>query len=122
MTSFAVQFTGVTGTVPTTVTVLLGYQSDLLSIPGTGNALSVRQRITYPAPAPFPQAPNDLDYAVRLVIGRSAGFNDGLLATVKFDQCQGAPAPMPVDFGCIVEACAGVGGAITGCTCTVTEP
>jgi len=122
MPSFAVHFAGQLGTVPTTVTVLLGYQSDLLSIPGTGNALSVRQRITYPPPPPNVQSPNDLDYALRLVVGRTAGLADGLLATVKFDQCQGAPAATAGDFGCAVEASAGSGGPITGCTCTVTGP
>lgn len=120
--SFAVQFQGVLGAVPTTVTMLLGYQSDLVSIPGSGNALSVRQRITYPAPPPSPQSPNDLDYALRMVIGRTAGFPNGLIASVRFDRCQGAPAPIPADFACTVEACAGPGGPITGCTCTVTLP
>jgi hypothetical protein len=120
--SFAVHFQGVLGTVPTTVTVRLGYKSALVSIPGSSNDLSVRQRITYPPPLPNPQSPNDLDYALRLVIGRTAGFPNGLLATVRFDGCQGAPAPVPADFACTVEACAGAGGPISGCTCSVTLP
>lgn len=122
MASFAVHFTGVTGTIPTTVTALIGYQSDLVSLPGSSNDLSVRQRITYPAPPPFPQAPNDLNYALRLVVGRTAGIASGLFATLKFDQCQGGAVPAPTDFACTVEACAGAGGAIEGCTCTVVLP
>lgn len=120
--SFAVQLASPLGSVPTTVTVLVGYQSDLVSLPGSGNATTVRQRITYPPPPPFPQEPNDLNYALRLVVGRSAGFPNGLFATVRFDRCQGAPAPLAADFGCTVEACAGTGGPIVGCTCTVTTP
>jgi hypothetical protein len=122
MPSFAVKFTGAPGVTATTVTVLLGYQSDLVSIPGTGNATSVRQRITYPPPLPNVQSPSDLDYALRLVVGRTAGLQNGLLATVKFDQCVGAPAAAPTDFGCTVEACAGSGGPIADCACTVTTP
>lgn len=117
--SFAIHLNSPLGSVPTTVTVLLGYQSDLVSIPGSGNATMVRQRITYPAPPPFPQEPNDLNYALRLVVGRNAGFTNGLFATVRFDRCSGAPAPTAADFGCTVEACAGSGGPIAGCTCTV---
>jgi hypothetical protein len=120
--SFAVQLSSPLGSLPTTVTVRLGYRSDLVSIPGSGNASTVRQRVTYPPPPPFPQEPNDLNYALRLVVGRNAGFANGLFATVRFDRCQGAPAPVPADFGCTVEACAGAGGAIAGCTCTVTLP
>lgn len=122
MPSFAIHFTGVVGTIPTTVTVLLGYQSDLVSIPGASNELSVRQRITYPPPLPFPQSPNDLNYALRLVVGRTAGIPNGLLATVKLDQCQGALTAVPADFACTMEGCAGGGGAINGCTCTVMLP
>ena len=52
-------------------------------------------------------------------VGRNAGFPNGLFATVRFDRCSGAPAPTAADFGCTVEACAGSGGPIAGCTCTV---
>ncbi len=117
--SFQIQFTAPLGTSPTSVTVLLGYRSSRVSIPGSGNATTVRQRVTYPAPPPFPQEPNDLNYALRLVVGRSAGIQNGLFATVRFDRCSGAPAPTSADFGCTVEACAGSGGPIAGCTCTV---
>lgn len=122
MPSFAVHFSGVVGTVPTTVTVLLGYQSDLVSIPGMSNEMTVRQRITYPPPVPFPQSPNDLNYGLRMVVGRTAGIPNGLLATVKFDACQGASTAVPGDFACTVEGCAGAGGPINGCDCSVTLP
>lgn len=120
--SFTVLLSYPFGTQPTTVTALVGYRSNLVSIPGSGSATSVRQRVTYPAPPPNPQTPNDLDYAVRLVIGRSAGLSEGLLATVRYDRCQGAPAPTTQDFGCTIEALAGVGGNIDGGTCTISVP
>ena len=41
MVSFAVQFDSPVGTSPITSTVLLGYRSNRVSIPGTGNANTV---------------------------------------------------------------------------------
>ncbi|MEO8604022.1 MAG: DNRLRE domain-containing protein, partial [bacterium] len=120
--SFTVQLDYPLGVVPTTATVLVGYRSALVGLPGSGSVTSVRQRVTYPAPPPNPQTPNDLDYAVRLVVGRSGGLSTGLLATIRFDSCSGAPAPSPADFGCTVEALAGVGGTIDGGTCTIALP
>jgi len=122
MVSFAVQFDGPAGTTPLTSTVLLGYRSNRVSIPGTGGATTVRQRVTFPSPLPNTIGVNDLDYALRVVVGRTAGIADGLLFTVKFDRCTGAPAVTVADFGCNVEACAGGGGPIVGCTCHVTVP
>ncbi|MDX2168469.1 MAG: hypothetical protein SF182_15450 [Deltaproteobacteria bacterium] len=122
MVSFPIQFEGPLGAQPTTGTFLLGYKSNRVSIPGSGTATSVRQRVTYPAPLPNVASVNDLDYALRIVVGRNAGLANGLLATVKFDTCNGAPAVTALDFACTVEACAGAGGAIEDCTCVVTAP
>jgi hypothetical protein len=120
--SFTVLLSYPFGSQATTVTALIGYRSNLVSIPGSGSATSVRQRVTYPAPPPNPQTPNDLDYAIRLVIGRSAGLPEGLLATIRYDRCQGAPAPTTQDFSCTIEALAGVGGNIEGGTCAISVP
>jgi hypothetical protein len=57
-----------------------------------------------------------------VVLGRTAGLAEGLLYSAKFDTCQGAAAVTADDFGCTVEACAGAGGPIEGCTCTVVQP
>jgi hypothetical protein len=122
MVTFQVQFKRPLGTMPTAATTLLGYRSNRASLPGSGMVTTVRQRVTYPSPLPNSTAISDLDYAVRVVIGRTAGLSDGLLYSVKFDRCQGAPAVTAADFGCTVEACAGAGGPIAGCTCTVTGP
>jgi hypothetical protein len=120
--SFTVQLDYPLGVSPTTATVLIGYRSALVSIPGSGSATSVRQRVTYPPPLPNPQTPNDLDYAIRLVVGRSSGLPTGLLATIRFDRCSGAPAPSTADFGCTVEALAGVGGSVDGASCSIALP
>jgi hypothetical protein len=110
------------GSQPTTVTALIGYRSNLVSIPGSGSVTSVRQRVTYPAPPPNPQTPNDLDYAIRLVLGRSAGLPEGLLATIRYDRCQSTAAPTTQDFSCTIEALAGVGGNIEGGSCVISMP
>jgi hypothetical protein len=120
MLTFQVLFEGAVGTSPTTTTTLLGYRSNRVSLPGSASAVSVRQRVTFPPPIPNTVAINDFDYAVRVVVGRTAGLvSDSLLYSVKFDTCQGAPAVTAADFGCTVEACAGTGGPIEGCTCSV---
>lgn len=122
MASFTVLFHGAPGTTAITATTLFAYRSDRVSIPGSAGAPSVRQRVTFPAPLPNAISINDLDYAVRVVIGRTAGVANGLLYSVKLDTCAGAPAPTAEDFACTMEACAGAGGPIEGCTCTVGEP
>jgi hypothetical protein len=122
MTTFRVHFDGPPGTTPITVTTLVGYRSDRVGIPGSGSAVSVRQRVTFPAPLPNVISINDLDYAVRVVVGRTAGLSEGLLYSVNFDTCEGAPAVTAADFACTMEACAGAGGPIDGCLCTVTAP
>lgn len=120
--TIAVSFAGAPGTSPTTATTLIGYRSTRVSVPGAGNAQTVRQRITYPAPLPNVASPNDLDYALRVVLGRNAGLSDGLLYSVQFDTCQGGGAVTAADFACTMEGCAGAGGPITGCTCSVALP
>jgi cysteine-rich repeat protein len=121
-TDWAVDFVSSTGTSPTSVTILLAYRSSVVNIPGSGFAPTVRQRVTVPPPPPFLFTPNDLDYALRVVLSRTTGLQQGLLFTVRFDRCQGAPTPDRFDFSCSVEGCAGAGGSIEGCECTVRSP
>jgi hypothetical protein len=120
--TFQITFQGPVGTSPITATTLLGYRSNRVSLPGTAQATTVRQRVTFPSPLPNSIGINDLDYAVRVVVGRTSGIGNGLLYSVKFDTCQGAAAVSAADFGCTVEGCAGGGGPITGCTCAVASP
>jgi cysteine-rich repeat protein len=117
-----VDFASEVGTSPTSVTVFLAYRSAVVSIPGSGFAPTVRQRVIVPPPPPFLFTPNDLDYALRVVLSRTGGLAQGPLFTVRFDRCEGAPPPDSADFVCSVEGCAGAGGSIDGCTCFVRQP
>ncbi len=107
---------------PTSLSVLIGYNSARLSIPGSGTAGTVSGRVTAPPPAPFPFIRNDLNYGLRVVMSRTSPFQAGTFLTVTFDQCQGAPAPTAADLACTIEGCAGLGGEISGCSCAVNAP
>jgi hypothetical protein len=108
------------GQSPSGATVLLGYNSAKLSIPGTGSASSVLARITAPAPAPNPFIRNDQNYALSVVLGRPTPID--VLFTVTFDRCQGAPAPTVADLGCSIVGCASGGPPIEGCGCSISQP
>lgn len=118
--AFVVTLNPPLGFEPTTATVLLGYNSTKLSIPGTGTATSVRQRVVAPAPVPQAFTPNDLEYGVRVLISRNAPL--GTLFTATFDRCSGAPAATLADLACQVESCAAGGSGVPGCSCVVSLP
>lgn len=103
------------------VTILVGYRSDVVSLPGTGAAPSVASRVKN-KPSNAIGAVNDLDYALRVVLSRSAPFAPGRLFTIEFDSCDGATPPDANNFGCTVEGCSNTFGNLDGCTCTVTVP
>ncbi len=120
-TTVRVNFTVPLGEMATSATVLVGYRSAAVSIPGSGLASSVSQRVQMrPSGASFNV--NDLDYALRAVVNRNAGLSAGRLFTILFDNCQGVPPPNPADFGCTVEGCAGMFGTIQNCGCAVAAP
>jgi hypothetical protein len=101
------------------LTLLVGYKSGTISLPGSGAASSVGSRIkNKPANTIF--AYNDLDYALRTVLSTSAAFNSGQLYTIDFDSCQGAAAPTLANFACTVEGCSNTFGTVTGCSCSVS--
>jgi hypothetical protein len=101
------------------LTLLVGYKSGTVSLPGSGAASTVGSRIKN-KPSNIIFAINDLDYALRTVLSRSAGFSSGQLYTIDFDSCQGAAPPIAADFGCTVEGCSNTFGTVTGCSCSVT--
>jgi hypothetical protein len=109
-----------TGFQPTTATVLVGYDSTKLSLPGTGTATTVRQRVVAGPPVPQAFTPNDKDYAVQVLISRNTPLAQ--LFTATFDRCGSAAAPTLADVSCTVLSCAQGGGGVTGCTCTVRLP
>ena len=118
--AFTVDLVPPLGFQPTTATILLGYDSTVLSLPGMGTATTVRQRVVAPPPVPQAFTPNDLDYAVRVLVSRNVPL--GTLFTATFDRCGGAPAPLLGDVACQVESCAAGGSGVPGCTCTVRLP
>jgi hypothetical protein len=104
---------------PSSVTVLIGYRSTIVSLPGNGSAPAARVRMR---PSGATVTVNDLDYALRTVVTRPGGLTPGRLFVVDFDPCAGAAAPTTADFACTVEGCANQFGPIEGCTCSVVNP
>jgi hypothetical protein len=56
---------------------------------------------------------------LRLVAGKGGGLPSGPLAEIQLARCAGARAPVASDFHCTVDSCAGSGGAISDCGCSV---
>ena len=113
------------GSVPANVAVQLAYKSSVISIPGSGNDLSVRQRVRPAPPLPTTFTVNDLDYAVDIASVRSGGLpnNTAPFATARFDVCTGASGATVDDLSCVGASCTDSGGAaIAGCACRVGSP
>jgi cysteine-rich repeat protein len=119
-TTFTVNFAPPPGEDASSVTVLVGYRSDHVSIPGAGSASTVTGRVKN-KPMNSILGVNDLDYAVRVVLTRSSQIPPGRLFTVDFDSCAGATVASS-DVSCSVAGCASSFGAIEGCTCAVAGP
>lgn len=142
--TFNVLFAPPLGENASSVTALVGYRSNVVSLPGKGTGSCVGGSNDGKActsgvdcPNGLCQQPrarikntqsgsivgvNDLDYAVRVVATRSSPIAPGRIFSVDFDTCQGAAAPTAADFGCAVSGCASSFGPIDGCTCTVVTP
>jgi cysteine-rich repeat protein len=118
---FSADFSPPQGRTVTAVTILVAYRSDRLSLPGTGSEATVRRRVLPPPPLPQSFNVNDLDYGVRVVMTRTQPLR-GVIFTVDFDRCSGAPAPTVADLACIVEGCAESSGPLRGCSCAIEVP
>ena len=141
--TYTVSFQPPQGQDASSTTVLVGYRSNILNIPGSGlgscqGGSNDGHTCTKNADCPDGQcaipkshvkntppnsivAVNDLDYALRVVVARSP-LPTGRLFTVDFDTCAGAAAPTPSDVSCIVDGCSSSFGPLDGCTCTVSGP
>ena len=120
--TFTVSFMPPAGVDVAGVTVLVDYPEGQVSIPGSGNAASVKSSISNLPQGAF-SSPNDLDYALREAVASSSALTPGRLFTITFQDCQGATAPTPADFTCTVEDASDPNGnPVTGVTCTVSEP
>src|SRR5262249_21583689 len=87
---------------------MMGYRSDIVSIPGSGNAGSVAQAVKN-RPTNITFSAFDFDYALHVVINRNGGLSAGRLFTVDFTKCSQAVNATPADFGCTVS-CANQNG------------
>jgi cysteine-rich repeat protein len=104
------------------LTIFLRYPDGVVQIPGMASDDQVQSRVTNLPENAF-ATPNDLDFALRLVMVSTdqTPFVPGPLFTVEFDRCQGAPPPVAGDFTCIVEDAADTSlQPVTGVTCAVT--
>jgi hypothetical protein len=85
------------------LTLLVDYPEARVTIPGSGNATSVRQTIINVQSGALSQ-PFDLDYALReQIAGTAHPLTPGQLFTINFLDCQGATPPTAADFTCTVE-------------------
>ena len=102
------------------VSVLVDYPEGKVSLPGSGASAS--GSISNTPPGAFAQV-NDFDHALREVIASGSAITPGLLFRMNFQACQGAPAPTPGDFTCLVEDASDPdGNTVIGVTCSVTVP
>jgi cysteine-rich repeat protein len=104
---------------PAEAAVQLAYRSSVISIPGSGNDIAVRQRVRAAPPIPSSFTVADLDYAVDIQSARAAGlpFTTAPFATARFDRCDGAAAPTVDDLACFVLTCSDSVGPIADCRC-----
>jgi cysteine-rich repeat protein len=116
-----VSFTPPSGVDIAGLTIFLRYPDGVVQIPGMASDDQVQSRVTN-LPGNAFAAPNDLDFALRLVMlsTDSTPFVPGLLFSVEFDRCQGATPPATGDFTCIVEDAGDTNSqTVSGVTCTV---
>lgn len=104
---------------PSSVTIEIGYRSNLISLPGSGSAPATRIRSR---PSGSTVTPNDLDYALRVVASRAGGLPAGRLFIIDFDSCSGAAVPTIADLSCTMTGCSNSSGPIDGCTCALGPP
>jgi len=109
------------------ITVLVRYPDGVVSIPGSSNDPAVFSRLTNLPDNGF-STPNDLDYALRLVIispdlSPLSTAAPGLLFSVQFDNCRDASPPSAQDFRCTVEDTSDTNdppAKVDGVTCAIS--
>jgi cysteine-rich repeat protein len=100
-----VVFTKPAGVNVGSIVVFVNYPDAKVGLPGTGNASTVRSRITT-LPTGFVHTANDLDYAIREVLSPSLPgnvLNGSTLFKASFDRCSGASLPAAGEYTCTVE-------------------
>lgn len=116
-----VSFTAPSGVDIAGLTIFLRYPDGVVQIPGHASDDQVQSSILN-LPGNAFATPNDLDFALRLVMVSTdqTPFPPGLVFSVQFGTCQGAPPPTADDFTCVVEDAADTSlETVSGVTCTV---
>jgi len=99
----------------------LTYDRALMRLPATGGGNRLRKRLT-PRGSGVMLTPANAGDGLRVVAAKAGGLPGGPLVDIVFDRCAGARPPAPADLRCTVASCAGAGGQIDGCICTVALP
>jgi hypothetical protein len=101
--------------------LLLDYPQDAVAIPGSGDAMSVKERITVLTSASLfaNGAPNDQDDRVRFTLIAVDGIPAGPLFAVRFD-CLGSP-PAARAFTCTLSDAVAADGVtpVPAAACTL---
>lgn len=116
--TIAVQLTPPEGSQLSTVVIELGYDRGQVTIPGSRDDASVKERFGgFPAGAI--SAVNDMDEQTRVVVASSAPLPTGeSLFTATFDVCTGA-SPTAASYTCAVSSCVAMSAPVDGCRCAV---
>ncbi len=97
----------------------LDYPEGKVNLVGTGTGIPPGT-IT---PAAGTAQGNDFDHALRFVMFDAFNFGTTSIATIQFDDCDGAVPPTPAEFGCTVEQAGDESfQPVAGVTCSVTIP
>lgn len=97
------------------LSVFVKYPDGVVDVPGLAGDPAVVASITSDV---FSVTPTDFNYGTTIVLldPFQGGYPSGTVAaTISFDRCQGAPAPVPADFTCTVN------DAVDTNVATVTE-
>lgn len=119
-----VSFTPPAGVDLAGLTVFVRYPEATVRIPGRANEAAVQDRIGNLPDNTF-STPNDLDYALRVVVFSpdSSPIPAGRLFTVQFDTCEGTTLPQAGEFHCHVESAADTSNTpVADAMCAVALP
>lgn len=91
-----------------------------LDLPGDADEATVKERVR-PLPGGLLYSPNDTDGTLIVALVGTAPIPAGPLLELRFDRCQGAPAPAAADLHCTVEQASDEAGTLIakGTECAV---
>jgi len=105
------------------LTVYVEYPESSVQVPGQGNQLQVQNAINN-TPANTVFTPNDLNYALRVVLTENdnAAITAGALFDLSLNRCNSQPLPAASDFKCRVESASSTSATnVSGVTCAVAS-